>query len=165
MKGGMQLSLAAVHARKTAMLLTPSQLRAARALLYWSRKDLARRSGTAPETIQAFEIGASDPKLSTLRKWRLTLQKAGRGGSPAIGRQRFPPCRPAAVCMLHAEEITTTTEYVPWPSSHPRSSSRNPRVLRERPSAAMPRLPKQPQISGDGSMERWAAGARPWEGG
>jgi transcriptional regulator with XRE-family HTH domain len=73
----MRLLAAGVHARKTAMLLTPPQLRAARALLDWSRKDLARHSGTAPETIQAFEIGASDPKLSTLRKWRLTLQRAG----------------------------------------------------------------------------------------
>jgi transcriptional regulator with XRE-family HTH domain len=59
------------------MLLTPEQLRAARGLLDWSRAELAKRSGTAPETIQAFEIGASDPKLSTLRKWRLALQRAG----------------------------------------------------------------------------------------
>jgi len=73
----MELSVRRLHARKLVMLLTPEQLRAARGLLDWSRADLAKRSGTAPETIQAFEIGASDPKLSTLRKWRLALQRAG----------------------------------------------------------------------------------------
>jgi transcriptional regulator with XRE-family HTH domain len=87
----MRLLTAGAHARKMAMLLTPPQLRAARALLDWSRKDLARHSGTAPETIQAFEIGVSDPKLSTLRKWRMTLQRAGviftdedQGGGPGV---------------------------------------------------------------------------------
>jgi transcriptional regulator with XRE-family HTH domain len=73
----MQLSVSGLHASKLVMLLTPEQLRAARGLLDWSRAELAKRSGTAPETIQAFEIGASDPKLSTLRKWRLALQWAG----------------------------------------------------------------------------------------
>jgi transcriptional regulator with XRE-family HTH domain len=77
MNTGMELSARRLHARKLVMLLTPEQLRAARGLLDWSRAELAKRSSTAPETIQAFEIGASDPKLSTLRKWRLALQRAG----------------------------------------------------------------------------------------
>jgi transcriptional regulator with XRE-family HTH domain len=77
MSNEVQLSPRRLHASKLVMLLTPEQLRAARGLLDWSRAELAKRSGTAPETIQAFEIGASDPKLSTLRKWRLALQKAG----------------------------------------------------------------------------------------
>ena len=47
-------------------MLTPRTLRAARALLGWSRDELAAKSGTAIETIQWFEARGSDPKLSTL---------------------------------------------------------------------------------------------------
>jgi transcriptional regulator with XRE-family HTH domain len=58
-------------------MLTPAQLRAARALLDWSRKDLAKKSGTAAETVQGFESRGSDPKLSTLNAWRRALEVAG----------------------------------------------------------------------------------------
>jgi transcriptional regulator with XRE-family HTH domain len=59
------------------MLLTPAQLRAARALLGWSRDVLGERSGTAAETIQGFEARGSDPKLGTVQKWRRALEAAG----------------------------------------------------------------------------------------
>jgi transcriptional regulator with XRE-family HTH domain len=52
-------------------------LRAARALLGWSRDVLAAQSGTAAETVQGFEARGSDPKLSTLNKWRRALEAAG----------------------------------------------------------------------------------------
>lgn len=58
-------------------MLTPAQLRAARALLGWSRDKLAAMSGTAAETVKGFELRGSDPKLSTLNKWRRVLERAG----------------------------------------------------------------------------------------
>ena len=57
--------------------MTPAQLRAARGLLNWSRRDLADRSGTSPEAVQWFEARGGDPKLSTTQKWRRALQAAG----------------------------------------------------------------------------------------
>ena len=58
-------------------MLTPAQLRAARALLGWSRDVLAEHSDTAAETVQGFESRGADPKLSTLNKWRRALELAG----------------------------------------------------------------------------------------
>jgi len=58
-------------------MLTPEQLRAARALVDWSRDDLATKSDVSPNTVWGFEQGRSDPKLSTLNKWRRALEIAG----------------------------------------------------------------------------------------
>jgi transcriptional regulator with XRE-family HTH domain len=58
-------------------ILTPNQLRAARALVGWSRDELAGKCGMAVETIQGFESRGSDPRLSTLSKWRYALEGAG----------------------------------------------------------------------------------------
>jgi len=58
-------------------MLTPAQLRAARALVGWSRDTLAEKSGTAAETVQGFESRGSDPKLSTVNKWQRALEAAG----------------------------------------------------------------------------------------
>lgn len=61
------------------VMLTPAQLRAARALLGWSQEELATRcagSGTSA-TIKRFETGKSDPKQSTLIAWRRALSKGG----------------------------------------------------------------------------------------
>ena len=65
------------RAAMRAFMLTPAQLRAARALLGWSRDKLAEKSGTAAETIQGFESRGSDPKLSTLHKWVRALEAGG----------------------------------------------------------------------------------------
>jgi predicted transcriptional regulator len=54
----------------------PAQLRAARALVGWTCDDLANKSGVFANTIKNFESGTSDPKLSTLHKWRRALQAA-----------------------------------------------------------------------------------------
>jgi transcriptional regulator with XRE-family HTH domain len=61
------------------VMLTPAQLRAARALLDWSQEDLARELGGERHlsTIKRFESGKSDPKQSTLLAWRRALSKAG----------------------------------------------------------------------------------------
>jgi transcriptional regulator with XRE-family HTH domain len=64
------------HRRRDRML-TPAQLRAARSLLQWTREDLAGHSGVFANTIKNFENGSSDPKRSTLLKWRRALEKAG----------------------------------------------------------------------------------------
>ena len=58
-------------------MLTPAQLRAARALVGWSRDKLADASGVISNTVRNFENGASDPKQSTLLAWRRALSKAG----------------------------------------------------------------------------------------
>ena len=60
-----------------AMVLTPAQLRAARALVGWSREDLAKRSGVGANTTKDFEINSSNPKLGTVQKWMRALEKEG----------------------------------------------------------------------------------------
>ena len=60
-----------------AIVMTPAQLRAARALAAWSRERLAEASDTYVNTIRNFENGDSDPKRSTLIAWRNALAKAG----------------------------------------------------------------------------------------
>jgi transcriptional regulator with XRE-family HTH domain len=58
-------------------MFTPAQLRAARALAGWSREELAEKSETSAETVKRFELQGSDPKRSTLIKWRAALSQAG----------------------------------------------------------------------------------------
>jgi transcriptional regulator with XRE-family HTH domain len=62
---------------RQALMLTPAQLRAARALVSWSRDALGEKSGTSPETVTGFETRGSDPKRSTMLKWRRALEAAG----------------------------------------------------------------------------------------
>jgi predicted transcriptional regulator len=58
-------------------VLTPQQLRAARAIVGWSREALAEKSGVPAITTKQFENGDTDPRLSTLHKWRRALEAAG----------------------------------------------------------------------------------------
>ena len=58
-------------------MLTPHQLRAARAIVGWSREALAEKSGVPAITTKQFENGDTDPRLSTLNKWRRSLEAAG----------------------------------------------------------------------------------------
>jgi transcriptional regulator with XRE-family HTH domain len=58
-------------------MLTPAQLRAARASLGWSRDQLAAKSDTAAMTVRAFESRGSDPKRSTLLAWSRAIEAAG----------------------------------------------------------------------------------------
>ena len=60
-----------------APMLTPAQLRAARALVGWSREDLAKRSGVGAPTIKDFELNGSDPRQGTVHKWQRALETAG----------------------------------------------------------------------------------------
>jgi transcriptional regulator with XRE-family HTH domain len=48
--------------------MTPTQLRAARALLNWSQKDLGRMSSLCPETIRNIENRRFNPAPATVEK-------------------------------------------------------------------------------------------------
>lgn len=58
-------------------MLTPAQVRAARALLRWSQSDLSERSGVHVNPIKAFESERSAPVWTTLSKLERALKKAG----------------------------------------------------------------------------------------
>ena len=58
-------------------LLSPSQCRAARALISWSQDDLANASGVAKATIAYFETGKRRPYEKTLEDLRRVLEKHG----------------------------------------------------------------------------------------
>jgi transcriptional regulator with XRE-family HTH domain len=58
-------------------MIQPAQLRAARALVGWSREKLAKSSGVPAPTIRDFELNKTDPKQGTVHKWRRTLEDAG----------------------------------------------------------------------------------------
>jgi transcriptional regulator with XRE-family HTH domain len=58
-------------------MITPEQMLAARALLRWTRDDLAAKSGVAAITALGFELRRTDPKVSTVQKWRRALEAAG----------------------------------------------------------------------------------------
>ena len=59
------------------MTITPSQCRAARALLGWSRKQLAQLALIAERTLVDFERGARNPLDRTLSDIRRALEDAG----------------------------------------------------------------------------------------
>jgi hypothetical protein len=58
-------------------MLTPRQLVAARGFLGWTRADLAAASGTSKDTVYAFEVRGSRPRLDTVQAWIHALHKAG----------------------------------------------------------------------------------------
>jgi ribosome-binding protein aMBF1 (putative translation factor) len=58
-------------------MLTPAQLLAARALVGWSRQDLAEKSGVSAPAIRDFEVNKSDSKQGTVQKWQRALEAAG----------------------------------------------------------------------------------------
>ena len=74
---GIDIDLKGRRPSDEGMALTPTQLIAARALVDWTREDLAKKSGTSRETIKAFERGGSDPKMGTVSKWLRALEAAG----------------------------------------------------------------------------------------
>ncbi len=66
-----------VGAVANAGMLTPAQIRAARALLNLSQDQLAEASGLARQSIKNIERGVTDPRLSTAMTIKTTLEKAG----------------------------------------------------------------------------------------
>jgi ribosome-binding protein aMBF1 (putative translation factor) len=65
--------------RRTARvrMLTPAQIRAARALLDWSQPELADRAGVHVNSIKSFERRRSAPIWTTMAKIERALKKAG----------------------------------------------------------------------------------------
>ncbi len=59
------------------MTITASQCRAARALIGWSRKQLAQSALIAERTLVDFERGARNPLGRTLLDIRRALEEAG----------------------------------------------------------------------------------------
>jgi len=70
-------------------LITSDQIRAARALLRWSGKDLAEKSGVGFSTIMKMEsdLGVPNSNFKTFEAIRISFEKAGIEfiGSPDQG--------------------------------------------------------------------------------
>ena len=58
-------------------MLTREQSRAARAMLGWSREELAEKAGVSAGTVVGFELLGADSKMSTLLKLARALEAAG----------------------------------------------------------------------------------------
>ncbi len=64
-------------------MVTPRQIRAARALLGWSQQELADRAIVSVNALARLESGRVDSRLSTLAAVQKTLAKAGVEFLPA----------------------------------------------------------------------------------
>ena len=58
-------------------MITPAQIRAARALIGWKQSDLAASSGVSEISIQNIERGQTDARQSTIAKIRDAFDAAG----------------------------------------------------------------------------------------
>ncbi|MDR3440583.1 helix-turn-helix domain-containing protein [Telmatospirillum sp.] len=58
-------------------MVTPREIRAARALLGWTRQELADRAIVSLNTVIRMEQGATDPRTSTVLAVRDALEKVG----------------------------------------------------------------------------------------
>lgn len=74
--------------------LSPEQCRAGRAMLDWSREDLAAKSGVSRPTLADFETGKRQPYERTLADVRRAFEEAGlefiaeNGGGAGIRFQK-----------------------------------------------------------------------------
>jgi predicted transcriptional regulator len=78
-------------------MITPSQIRGARAMLNLTQAELAARAGISTTGLNNIERGVSDPKASTLSAIQRELEEAGveftNGNEPGVklkskGRKR-----------------------------------------------------------------------------
>ena len=58
-------------------MVTPAQIKAARALLGWHQADLARAAGISLNVVNRVEREVVDPRVSTLRALQRALEEAG----------------------------------------------------------------------------------------
>lgn len=58
-------------------MITPEQIRGARAMLGLTQAELARRAGISTTGLNNIERGGVDPKASTLRAIQVALEAAG----------------------------------------------------------------------------------------
>lgn len=59
------------------LMITPRQIRAARALLGWSQQELADKAIVSLNALARLESGKVDPRASTLEAIEMALSKAG----------------------------------------------------------------------------------------
>lgn len=71
------MSSLAVSSRYDAAMMTPAQIRAARALLGWKQTDLASAAGVSEISVKNIERGATDARGSTLGKIQAAFEAAG----------------------------------------------------------------------------------------
>ena len=69
-----------------AAMITPRQIRAARALLDWSQQDLADKSIVSLNALARLERGTVDPRASTLSAVEKALMRAGIESIPEADR-------------------------------------------------------------------------------
>ena len=77
MNGKFTLIAEAGVAPYTGFMITPAQIRAARALIGWNQTDLAAASSVSVISIKNIERGATDPRSSTLAALQGAFEKAG----------------------------------------------------------------------------------------
>lgn len=61
----------------TAAMVTPAQMRAARAWLGWSQDELSARAGISKRSIARYELGRSVPYADTVAALQRTFESAG----------------------------------------------------------------------------------------
>jgi len=70
-------------------MITPAQIRAARALIGWKQTELAKAAGLSEMSVKNIERGLTDPRVSTLQAIRRALESAGvvflANGDAAMG--------------------------------------------------------------------------------
>ncbi|NJL07376.1 MAG: helix-turn-helix transcriptional regulator [Methylacidiphilales bacterium] len=78
-------------------MISPSQIRGARAMLGLTQASLAEAAGISTTALNNIERGAADPKASTLSAIRRALEQAGvefiaeNGGGPGVRLRRDRP--------------------------------------------------------------------------
>ena len=58
-------------------MITPAQIRAARALIGWKQVDVAKAAGVSEMSVKNIERGATDPRISTMSAIQRALESAG----------------------------------------------------------------------------------------
>jgi predicted transcriptional regulator len=58
-------------------MISPAQIRAARAMIGWKQTDLASAAGISEMSIKNIERGTTDPRSSTVQAIQTALEKAG----------------------------------------------------------------------------------------
>jgi transcriptional regulator with XRE-family HTH domain len=80
-------------------MLTPQQIRGARAMLGMTQADLAARAGLSATALNNIERGASDPRASNLAAIQRALEGAGvlfiaeNGEGPGVRLRKAPEAR------------------------------------------------------------------------
>jgi predicted transcriptional regulator len=81
-------------------MLTPQQIRGARAMLGLTQAELAKLAGLSTTGLNNIESGSADPKASTLTAIKTALESAGvefiaeNGGGPGVRLKKKPGNEP-----------------------------------------------------------------------